>query len=153
MNKTMSEKLKKRTFADTVLSCIFCFCAIVGVVYQFIGYVNHPKIKEYISNGLFTVVIFAELCFLSLILLEIRKTGKPFSKKIITKLRVMAIILFGGGLIPSYMTSSISENESLVSATFDMQNVLIIALGVIIGIISEIFVYGLSLQEDNDSIA
>jgi len=153
MNKMISEKLQKRTYADTVLSCIFCFLAVACAAWQFVNFLIHPKEKEFLTNSLCTLVIFAELGLLALILLEIRKTGKPFSKKIITKLRLMAIILFGGGLIPSYMTSSISENESLISASFDMQNILIITLGVIIGIISEIFVYGLSLQEDNDSIA
>ncbi|MBP5379625.1 MAG: DUF2975 domain-containing protein [Ruminococcus sp.] len=153
MNKMISEKLKKRTFIDTILSCIFCFAAIGCAVWQFMSYLSHTNTKEYLINSLYTLVIFAELGLLAMILLEIRKTGKPFSKKIITKLRIMAVILFAGGLIPSYASVPVSENEYSVTVSFDMQNILIIAIGVMIGIISEIFVYGLSLQEDNDLIA
>ena len=29
MNKMISEKLKKRTFIDTILSCLFCLAALV----------------------------------------------------------------------------------------------------------------------------
>ncbi|WP_024861557.1 DUF2975 domain-containing protein [Ruminococcus flavefaciens] len=153
MNKTISEKLKKRTFIDTILSCLLCFSALGAAVYQFIGYSEHTAIKEYLINSLYSLVLFAELGLLALILLEIRKTGKPFSKKIITKLRIMAVVLIAGALIPSYATVPISEQEYSVVIVFDMQNMLFIALGVIIGILSEVFVYGLSLQEDNDMIA
>jgi hypothetical protein len=93
--------------------------------------------------------VFIELGLLSLILLEIRKTGKPFSKKIIIKLRVMAIVIMAGVFIPS----GFAENNSSLVITFDMKTVLIFFAGVIIGIISEIFSYGHSLQQDNDLIA
>lgn len=151
MNRMISEKLKKRTFIDTILSCIFCFAALVCAIWQFMCYVDHKNTGEYLINSLCALVIFAELGLLALILLEIRRTGKPFSKNIITKLRIMAVMLFAGGLIPSYATVPFSENE--ISLVFDMQNILKIGIGVIIGIISEVFVYGLSLQEDNDLIA
>ncbi|WP_294754760.1 hypothetical protein [uncultured Ruminococcus sp.] len=153
MNKMISEKLKKRTFIDTILSCLFCLAALVLSVWQFIGYADHTNMKEYLSNSLCSLVIFAELGLLALILLEIRKTGKPFSKKIITKLRLMAVILLAGGLIPSCSTIPVDDSQFAVTISFDMQNILIIGIGVIIGILSEVFVYGLSLQEDNDSIA
>ena len=153
MNKTISEKLKKRTFIDTVLSCILCFAALGAAVWQFMRFAGNMRLKEYLTNSLCSLVIFAELGLLALILLEIRRTGKPFSKKIITKLRIMAVILFAGGLIPSCSTIPVDDSQFAVSLSFDMQNILLIALGVIIGIISEVFVYGLSLQEDNDLIA
>ncbi len=153
MNNILSEKLKKRTFIDTVLSCFFCIAALVCAICQFIGYVGHQSAKEYLTNSLYALVIFAELGLLALILLEIRKTGKPFSKKIITKLRIMAIILFAGGLIPSCATTPLSDNELSLSVSFDMHNLLIIGIGIIVGIISEVFVYGFSLQQDNDLIA
>lgn len=153
MNKMISEKLKKRTFIDTVLSCILCFAALGAAIWQFIHFTEHTKMKEYLPNSLGSLVIFAELGLLALILLEIRKTGKPFSKKIIAKLRIMAVVLFAGGLIPSCSTIPVADSQYAVTLSFDMQNILIIAAGVIIGIISEIFVYGLSLQEDNDLIA
>jgi hypothetical protein len=149
----ISEKLKKRTFIDTVLSCILCFVALGAAVWQFIRFAGDTLFMEYLANSLCSLAIFAELGLLALILLEIRRTGKPFSKKIITKLRIMAVVLFAGGLIPSCSTIPVDDSQFAVSLSFDMQNILIIAAGVIIGIISEVFVYGLSLQEDNDLIA
>jgi len=65
----------------------------------------------------------------------------------------MAVILFIGGLMPSYTEIGVDAQTEMVTFTFDAKNMLIIFIGVIIGIISEVFVYGLSLQEDNDLIA
>lgn len=152
MSNTISYKLKKRTFADTVISCIICVAALAASVWQFVCFLNGEG-KPFITNAVYNFIIFAELGLLSLILLEIRKTGKPFSKKIITKLRIMAVILFIGGLMPSYTEIGVDAQTEMVTFTFDAKNMLIIFIGVIIGIISEVFVYGLSLQEDNDLIA
>ena len=152
MNKMISEKLKKRTFIDTVLSCVFCLAALVFAVIQFACYLENTSVTEHLTNSLCSFAIFTELGLLALILLEIHKTGKPFSKRIIVKLRIMAVMLFTVGLIPSQQTIPTSEVEYSVMI-YDMHNILLLALGVIIGILSEVFVYGLSLQEDNDMIA
>ena len=152
MTDAISNKLKNRTFADTVITCLICAAALAASVWQLVCFLNGEG-KAYITNAVYDLLIFAEMGLLSLILLEIRKTGKPFSKQIITKLRVMAVILFIGGIMPSYTDIRIDDNTEMVSFAFDAQNILIIFIGVIIGIISEVFVYGLSLQEDNDLIA
>ena len=152
MNKMISEKLKKRTRIDTVLCCILCLAALIFAVIQFACYLENTSTTELLTDSLCSFVIFTELGLLALILLEIRKTGKPFSKRIIVKLRIMAVMLFVIGLIPSHQTIPTSEVDYSVMI-FDMHNLLLLAIGVIIGIISEVFVYGLSLQEDNDMIA
>ena len=152
MNDSMSKALKKRTRIDTVLSCVFCLAALVFAVIQFACYLENTSVTEHLTNSLCSFAIFTELGLLALILLEIHKTGKPFSKRIIVKLRIMAVILFTVGLIPSQQTIPTSEVEYSVMI-YDMHNILLLALGVIIGILSEVFVYGLRLQEDNDMIA
>ena len=152
MNDSMSKALKKRTRIDTVLSCVFCLAALVFAVIQFACYLENTSVTEHLTNSLCSFAIFTELGLLALILIEIHKTGKPFSKRIIVKLRIMAIMLFTVGLIPSQQTIPTSEVEYSVMI-YDMHNILLLALGVIIGILSEVFVYGLSLQEDNDMIA
>jgi len=80
MSNTISYKLKKRTFADTVISCVICVAALAASVWQFVCFLNGEG-KPFITNAVYNFIIFAELGLLSLILLEIRKTGKPFSKK------------------------------------------------------------------------
>ena len=71
----------------------------------------------------------------------------------IVLLRIMAVILFLAGLMPSFVEVESEPNMVAVSTTFNFQNFLLIALAAIIGVISEIFVYGKALQEDNDLIA
>ena len=152
MNDIISKDLKKRTCADTFISCVLCFGELAFSVYHIIEYIRGGS-PECISNAVYCFVIFAELGLLSLILLEIKKTGKPFSKKIITKLRAMTLFLMLGGLMPRITELKTQAGNDAISFTFSSMNMLIIFLGIIIGIISEIFVYGLSLQEDNDMIA
>lgn len=150
MNYSMSAKLKKRTFTDTVISCILCAAAIVFSACQVISFFSTDD-PQHISYAVYFFIIFAELGLLSMILVEIRKTGRPFSAGIITRLRIMAIILMAGGLMPNL--SNVEESGTILSMNFDIKNLIIAFLGVIVGIISEIFVYGRDLQEDNDTIA
>ena len=149
MNNTISTSLKKRTFADMILSVLICAGALIAAAWQFAAYLS-KRDPIYLSNAVYSLVIFGEL---GLILLEIRKTGKPFSKKITAKLRFMALILIAGGAMPRFSEVSTEPLTYSVSVYFDMLNILVMFAGVIVGIISEIFVYGLSLQEDNDLIA
>ena len=150
MNYSMSAILKKRTFTDTIISCILCIAAIVFSAFQIVRYISTDD-PQHISNAVYCFIIFAELGLLSLILVEIRKTGRPFSSKIVTKLRIMAIVLMAGAIMPNL--SNAEESSTLLLLDFDIKNLIIAFLGVIVGIISEIFVYGRSLQEDNDMIA
>ena len=152
MNNTMSTGLKKRTFTDTVITCIFCAAALAVSVWQLISFLI-GRVPQYLSNAAYSFSIFAELGLLSLILLEIRKTGVPFSKKIITKLRIMAVIMIVTGIVPSYHMMRVTETNTDIYVTFDSKNLLIMVVGVVIGILSEVFVYGYELQQDNDSIA
>ncbi|WP_295072379.1 DUF2975 domain-containing protein [Ruminococcus sp.] len=152
MNDSISKDLKKRTFADTFISCGLCFVELAFSVYHIIEYFRGGS-PECISNAVYCFIIFAELGLLSLILLEIKRTGKPFSKKIITKLRAMSLILIVGGIMPRITEMTSKNGNEAISFTFSSMNMLVIFLGIIIGILSELFVYGMSLQKDNDLIA
>ena len=123
MNDSMSKALKKRTRIDTVLSCVFCLAALVFAVIQFACYLENTSVTEHLTNSLCSFAIFTELGLLALILIEIHKTGKPFSKRIIVKLRIMAVMLFTVGLIPSQQTIPTSEVEYSVMI-YDMHNIL-----------------------------
>ena len=153
MNTIMSAELKKRTFTDTVITCILCGAALVMAVWQFVTYLSGRGIPEYLTNAAYSFMIFTELGLLSMILLEIRRTGVPFSKKIILKLRIMAVVMMAGGIVPRCQQIGADDTSMAVSVTFDSVNMLLIVLSVVVGIISEVFVYGLKLQQDNDSIA
>jgi hypothetical protein len=152
MNNTLSTDLKKRACADTIISCLLCFAELGFSVYHIIEYIRGGS-PECISNAVYSFVIAVELGLLSLILLEIKKTGRPFSKKIIIKLRAMALVLIVSGLMPRIEEITSEGGNEAISFTFSSMNMLVIFLGIIIGILSEIFVYGMSLQKDNDLIA
>ena len=147
-----SEKLKKRTSIDLVISGIIGIAgAVAGIVFliRFSG--GAPK--QYLTNAVYSLALAAETLLMSMILIQVRKNGTPFSQTVIRLLRIMAVILFLTGLMPSFVEVESEPNMVAVATTFNFQNFLLFAIGAIIGIISEIFVYGKALQEDNDLIA
>ena len=85
---------------------------------------------------------------------NIVKDGKPFSRKNINRLRVMAVITMLAALIPGcvkiMMTFAVFSN---VTVQFSQVTFLVLILGVLLGVISEVFRYGYELQEDLDQIA
>lgn len=119
------ENLKKRTLTDTV-------CSIIVAI----------------------ISLCIALLIVSFIFIEIRKNGKPFSKVIIWELRILAITIMVGAYAPDIITNIVAGNTVFIEyIIFSSKNLLITALGVSIGMLSEIFVYGYELQEDMDSIA
>jgi len=85
---------------------------------------------------------------------NIVKEGKPFSRKNIKRLRIMSIIIMLAALIPGsvklLMTFAVFLN---VTVQFSQISFLVLVLGVLLGVISEVFRYGYELQEDLDQIA
>lgn len=80
-------------------------------------------------------------------------------KQIINKLRTLAVLVIVTGLIPDALTPIIddilngSATQFAYKLVFSEKNVIIAIVGVVIGIVSEMFVYGYELQDDIDSIA
>lgn len=152
MNNSNLASLKKRTCIDLILSGIIGIAgAVAGIIFLIKFGDGAPK--QYLTNAVYSLALAAETLLLCLILIHVRKKGTPFSKAVIVLLRIMAVILFLAGLMPSFVEVESEPNMVAVSTTFNFQNFLLIALAAIIGVISEIFVYGKALQEDNDLIA
>ena len=85
---------------------------------------------------------------------NIVKDGKPFSRKNINRLRIMAVTTMLAAIIPGsvemLMTFAVFSNASV---QLSQVSVLVLVLGVLLGVISEVFRYGYELQEDLDQIA
>ena len=85
---------------------------------------------------------------------NIVKDGKPFSRKNINRLRIMAVITMLAALIPGsvemLMTFAVFSNAIV---QLPQVTILVLVLGVLLGVISEVFRYGYELQEDLDQIA
>lgn len=139
---------------------IVAVIAIVMAVTEFSDYVSMDgRYPEHLTNGIYAIFTFGIALILELILLEVHKIGKPFSKRIINKLRVLAVFVIVAGMLPDAIASIIVD---IVNGTFSQidinlmltsKNIIISIIGVVIGIVSEIFVYGYELQDDIDLIA
>lgn len=148
-----STALNKRLNTDRIITLVVAFLMLFVGALQFIGFAksNDPAA---IRRGIHAVFSAAALILLYIGLNRIASTGKPFDTKIINILRAMAIVIIAGGLLPPFVEGFISVTQG---NTFELRfgdiDIFIPLAGVIVGILSEIFVYGKDLQEDNDLIA
>lgn len=166
MNKR-TESLKKRLQGNSICAWIFavlmCFIALTDVFTAVNGliksgsmgttYTESPALS--LGAGIRNVILAVVLILLALILTEIKKNGRPFTKENFRKLRAMAILVISCSVIPM-MVSSVAgffDAKATFQLTFETRDFWFIVAGIIIGIISEIFYYGYELQEDVDSIA
>ncbi len=152
MNDPKITHRNTHTCANMMFTGLLAAGALIAGLYALIAFIGNGP-KQYLTNAVYSFAISFVLLLLCLILANVRKNGKPFSAAIIWKLRIIAVIIVAAGCMPSYVEVNTSDNIKIVYTTVNFQNFFIIALGVIVGIISQIFVYGHKLQEDNDLIA
>lgn len=109
---------------------------------------------EYIVRAVQCFLGAAVFFMIYLIFVKIRQQASPFTKKNVFYLRAAAVLTMLLGLLPGAVKlfiSVIAYNSSYVP--FAVGSLLIIMIGVVLGMISEIFRYGCTLQEDLDQIA
>lgn len=155
MKDSKTEGLKKRIKADMIFTIIVAVVMLVVMISNFVSYFTYDGIhSEMLSGAIQSLVTCGGLIAISLIMVDIFRKGKPFSKSIIVKLRVLAVWIIVGAFLPNVVTF-IVEILTIQEAEFSMggRDAFVAILGVIIGIVSEIFHYGYELQEDMDSIA
>lgn len=148
--------LKKRVLADTICSIIIAVVVLFMAIMEFVAY--SPADADYVGhirNGIYAVIVSVALVLISLILLEVRKHSRPFSKGVIWKLRILAVWIIVSSLLSGVITQIIQSGSKMELVVFPVNTtiLLVVVLGVIIGILSEIFVYGHELQNDMDYIA
>ena len=152
--------LKNRTKADMVFSFVVAVIAAGVAITEFWVYFSMDgSVEKYLTNGIYAIFIMGIALILAFMLLEVHKNGNPFSKRIINELRILAVFIIIGGILPDAIsnlisnavhgTSTLMNTEMILNA----KNVIVSVIGVVIGIVSEIFVYGYELQDDMDSIA
>lgn len=152
--------LQKRTKGDMICSFVAALVAVGIAVTEFWAYISTDGIyPEHLTNGIYAIFAFGITMILGLILLEVHKIGKPFSKRIINELRVLAVFVILGGVLPDSIAPIIEDvvngtsSQISVELVMSAKNVIVSIIGVVIGVVSEIFVYGYELQDDVDSIA
>ena len=152
MDKKVVE-LNKRLKGDMMITLIVtAVMAFIGVA-QTINFFMKGDITL-LKRGIQAIVMMLPLLIVYLILKRIEKTGKPFDEKIVKMLRILALMIIIAGVLPAFVeTFANLVRFETFTVEFNGFDLFIPLLGVIIGIISEIFVYGKELQEDNDLIA
>lgn len=115
-------------------------------------------LQKYAMDFTMSGLICATLVLLSVVLFDIKKNGKPFAARNVTRLRVMALLLALAIVAPAIAESLAAfldpnATEMLFRQQFGYKEVIIFAAAVIVGIISEIFSYGSKVEEELDSIA
>lgn len=153
-------KLKKRTKVDYICSFIcsgIAFLITISELDIFISSKNHPESR--LLNCTYAAFMFLITLITGLLLFQIHKNGQPFSKKTVNMLRILAVTVILCGMFPDVIVriiaNAVQNNSAMIPVSFLLEgkNLAIMGTGAAIGIISEIFIYGYELQEDNDSIA
>ncbi|MDD6215716.1 MAG: hypothetical protein PUB28_03035 [Roseburia sp.] len=164
MGEVGLKKLIRRIRSDKIVSFIISAVFAIFACYQLFQMVVMMQAGDYGNAALQDHgVLFVKLSclavsqlLLSLVLLEIAKSGKPFGKGNVKKVRGMALVLIAS--YPLQMLLSLilegmnpASNGFIVKIQFD--DIIVLLFGAIIGIISEIFFYGKEIEEEMDTIA
>ena len=148
-----SASLKKRICADMYISLVFVAIEFAIGLWQAVRFISEKDefaLKRSIHAFTGALAIF----FIFMILNRVSKTGKPFDSTVINYLRTAALTIIVGGVLPFFATMVLGVvKDSGFSIEIGNIDILIPLVGVALGIVSEIFVYGRDLQEDNDLIA
>ena len=106
------------------------------------------------GNAVSSIMLGALFLIAYFMMRNIVKESKPFSRENINRLRVMAVTTMLAAIIPGIvkmlMTFAVFLNATV---QFSQISFLVLVLGVLLGVISEVFRYGYELQEDMDQIA
>lgn len=142
------EALNKRTHFDVI-----CTLILAGVFAFNAGskLIMHDPGTACTSFFLFVIFLLTGLIFL-----DIRTNGKPFAKSIITKMRILAVTIMCSGIVSDIVESIVRSSRENFQFTLNLDDRFVIftlLFGVVIGMLSEVFVYGHALQEENDLIA
>lgn len=146
-------QLNKRLKGDRICTLIVMFVMLFVAVGQIVRFFSIGESSE-LGRSLQGLAGAVCMFLVYKLLKRIEETGKPFDDSTIKYLRAIAGILIITGLL-SYGVAAGVDFIRNGTAEIEFHNIdlVIPIVGVNIGIISEIFVYGKELQEDNDLIA
>lgn len=155
MKDMKAENLKKRITVEMICGIAVAIAMGGMALVSIWSYIAcDGTYTETLGNAVQALVICIAFIIIDLIMIEIIKNGKPFTKSIILKLQVLAVWTMVGAYLPDIaMFVANMSKTGVAELIFDAKNMFVMLLGVIVGIVSEIFRYGYELQEDMDSIA
>jgi len=116
--------------------------------YQAIAVIEEiGTIVQYVLMAVITILVY-------MLFKDCKNLRTPFTKKSVTLLRWIAVLIMAAVLLPEFVCLIITMVVfSYASFEIPASSVFVILLGAVFGMIAEIFKYGTELQEDSDSIA
>ncbi len=159
-SKVLVERIKRDTFYTKLMAGAVACVSLIFLV-RFIttiisGNYAQNNLQSDAANFVRAGCGAAAFVMLSIILSEICKTGKPFTKGIEKKLRSIAWVLVFSPMAAIFADTLAGFIDSTATSSqrhYTTVDWIILMFAVVIGIISEIFHYGVNLEEDMDSIA
>lgn len=155
-NKNMKELNKNLKIENvcTIVALVAVIITTIANVWTFSMSKDFDVFNQ-ILYGVFSSVVLGMLAW---IFVDVKKIGTPFAKPVIKKLQIMAWIIMVAAFAPDLITQFVQMAAGfsvriIFEITIGSKSIFIMWLGVIVGITSEIFKYGVKLQEDVDSIA
>jgi hypothetical protein len=161
MKKEAIKKLNKDLEIEYFCSIAVLISSVVySILYllDFIGGEGNDNLTKFCYGVASSIV----LSLLIWIIRDVKKNDTPFTTSITNKLKAIAGVVILSSVLPDLLTELVvfvgKVNADLPAEidfdfVFASKTLFIWWLGIIIGIISEIFTYGVKLQEDSDSIA
>ena len=164
--------LKKRLRGDIIITYVLTGAVLLAGILKLIGVITRianragqneaffADLRSSLGAGVSMLFIGAALIFFCLVLAQIRKTGKPFSKASVRYLRIMSLILCFAAIAPIFTDIAGGFLDPFYGVESDGFHVLIgnaslgtLIFSAVVGIVAEIANYGCGIQEDLDSIA
>lgn len=155
MKDMKAEKLKERITVEMICGIVIAIAMGGMALVSIWSYIAcDGTYVDTLGKAVEALVISIVFVIIDLIMAEIVKNGKPFSKSIIKKLQILAVWIMIGAYLPDIVVFVVDMSKlNVAEIVFDSKNIFVMLFGMIIGIVSEIFYYGFELQEDVDSIA
>ncbi len=114
---------------------------------------EHLMIDQGVELGK-DVIILAILVLLFVMSCSYSKGKSPFNMRSVIFLRIIAVLTLCLALVPEWLGMKIRASMTGSAATeIDTVEFYMMALALAVGMIAEIFRYGIAVQEDSDSIA
>ncbi len=116
-------------------------------------YKEHLMIDQGVELGK-DVIVLAILVLLFVMSCGYSKGKSPFNMRSVIFLRIIAVLTLCLAIVPEWIGTNIRASLTGGAATeIDTVEFYMMALALAVGMIAEIFRYGIAVQEDSDSIA
>lgn len=152
MASKMITKMVKEMKIIEICCWFIAVISVLPIIWLIISLINSSVLAEQISFAIDGIAAGGVALLVALIAREVKKTGRPFVKKISIYLDLLQGWVYIVALTPG-ISSMIQKSMNLANGDFSFRFIAIWFVAVGIGIFTRIYKYGCDLQNDMDTIA